>query len=165
MDEWFVCFGWVCVNMVCDDINSAPRKRNRKNESQPVIIISVSQVKGERIWPSSCVPKERIFTIFPTFIPFRLSSRFALLYCLYSYFFFCAMLCNAAQTHPIQIWSHYRKRNIPYSLAPYRLYSCTFFPVLGRQVLSLVKKNNFVLFLFLLCFSCGCRYNKWPRSR
>jgi hypothetical protein len=111
MDGLFVClsiyFGWVCVNMVYDDINSARSEKRRKKKFQLVIIISVSQVRFGRL--ILCTKGEDIYNFFPTFIIFRLSIRFSLLYCLYS--FLCAMQCNAARKRrtPKPNMVYYRK--------------------------------------------------------
>lgn len=111
MDGWFVYFGWVRVNIwyTMTSTLHGERKEKEKNEFQLVIIISVSQVKRVRIfWPPHLgVPKERISTIFSTFVysfGFRLALRF---YIVYNIPFFSrnAMQCGANATHPTQIWT------------------------------------------------------------
>jgi hypothetical protein len=77
---WIVClfiyFGWVCVNMVYDDINSARSEKRRQNkESQLVTIISVSRGRDSAV--SSCVPKGIIFSYL------RALSSFNWLCCLF----------------------------------------------------------------------------------
>ena len=83
------------------------KEEKKKTKFQLVIIISVSQVRFGRL--ILCTKGEDFYNFFPTFIIFRLSIRFSLLYCLYS--FLCAMQCNAARKRrtPKPNMVYYRK--------------------------------------------------------